>query len=125
MKNEFINTDAYNQFVASSNQRKIEERKKILNDPSLLKLHPEFDDFIIGQTFIGEVVYDLPEVIGRYSEIYEEIYDQFDNIQHYWDYCEGEVLKMVDRLRNNALDGQKVPVMVILDYFDSNPTSYQ
>ena len=25
MKNEFINTDAYNQFVASSNQRKIEE----------------------------------------------------------------------------------------------------
>ena len=119
MKNEFINTGTCDQFVASSNQRKLEERKKVLNDPSLLRLDPEFDDFIIGQTFIGEVVYDLSEVIGHYSDLNEEIFDQFDNIQHYWDYCEKEVLKMLDELKTNALDGQKVPVMVILDYFDS------
>ena len=44
MKNEFINTGTCDQFVASSNQRKLEERKKVLNDPSLLRLDLEFDD---------------------------------------------------------------------------------
>ena len=121
MKNEIINTDTYDQFVESSNQRKIEERKKLLMDTSLLKLDPDYNDFIIGQTFTGEIVYDLSEVIGYYADMNEDILDRFDNVQSHWDYCESEVLKMVDKLKTNALDGQKAPVMVVLDYFDSNP----